>query len=70
MLEGIRHKWFVRHRPAKAVPGSTERRTARASAQPAPQVPEWGTDRWKRQVEAEARNRLKRDVRDIGARRN
>ncbi len=33
------------------------------------QVPEWMTDTWKRRVEAEARHRLKRNIRDIGAAR-
>jgi hypothetical protein len=34
-----------------------------------PQVPESETEHWKRRVEAEARHRLKRYVRDSGARR-
>jgi hypothetical protein len=69
MLEDIRHKWSLRRRPAKAASAPTERPTARTRAEREPQVPEWGTEHWKRQVEAEARNRLKRDVRDVGARR-
>ena len=32
-------------------------------------VPEWTTDRWKHRVEAEARNRLKHDLHDVGATR-
>jgi hypothetical protein len=31
--------------------------------------PEWATARWKHRVEAEARSRLKREVRDVGAAR-
>ena len=70
MLEDIRHKLSLRHRPAKADWAPTKRPTARTRPEREPQVPESGTEQWKRQVEAEARHRLKRDVRDIGARRN
>ena len=70
MLEDIRHKWSSRHRPAKPAPASTERPTPRTRPDREPQVPESGTEHWKRRVEAEARHRLKRHVRDIGARRN
>lgn len=31
--------------------------------------PEWATERWKLQVEAEARNRLKKIIRDFGSKR-
>jgi hypothetical protein len=30
-------------------------------------VPEWTTERWRHRVEAEARNRLKHDLHDVGA---
>ena len=70
MLEYIRRKWLLRRRPAKGAPAPTERSTARTRAELEPQVPEWGTEHWKRQVEAEARHRLKRAVRDVGVRRN
>lgn len=68
MLEDIRHRWSLRHRPAKAAPAPTERPTPRTRPERGPQVPEWETEHWRRQVEAEARHRLKRHVRDIGAR--
>ena len=70
MHEDIRQKWSSRHRPLRTAPATTGRPTARTRPDREPQVPEWGTERWKRQVEAEARHRLKRHVRDIGARRN
>jgi hypothetical protein len=35
-----------------------------------PQIVESGTERWKRQVEAEARHRLRRCLRGIGAARH
>jgi hypothetical protein len=34
-----------------------------------PNRPEWTTARWKLQVEAEARNRLKKSIRNIGSER-
>jgi hypothetical protein len=69
MLEHIRHKWSLRHRPARAAPAPTQAPAVRAKGERKPPVPESGTERWKRQVEAEARHRLKRAVRDISARR-
>ena len=69
MLEHIHHKRPARHRPTQAPPAPTERPTAPASPEREPQMPESGTERWKRQVEAEARHRLKRYVRGLGTRR-
>jgi hypothetical protein len=75
MLEHIRAKWSLPHRPADPAraaterPASTERPTSWARPQREPQPPECETEHWKRQVEGEARNRLKRRVRNIGARR-
>jgi hypothetical protein len=69
MPEDIRRKRSVPRRPAKAPPAPTARPTARTRPERGPQIPEWGTEHWKRQVEAEARHRLKRYVRDIGGRR-
>lgn len=43
--------------------------TGRTKATKQDQRPEWTTDRWKQRVEAEARRLLKREVRDVGARR-
>jgi hypothetical protein len=34
------------------------------------QVPEWTTARWRHRVEAEARNRLKHDLHDVGGARH
>jgi hypothetical protein len=70
MLEQIRHRASSRDRPAKAAPAPTDPPAPRTRPEREPPVPESGTERWKRQVEAEARHRLKRLVRDIGARRN
>jgi hypothetical protein len=70
MLEDIRHKQSSRHRRSEAAPAPTARSTPGPRPERGPQVPEWGTEHWKRQVEAEARHRLKRHVRNLGARRN
>jgi hypothetical protein len=70
MLEDIRRKRSSRHRPTKAAPAPTERPTPRTRPERDPQIPEWVTEHWKRQVEAEARDRLKRHVRGIGSRRH
>jgi hypothetical protein len=69
MREDIRHKRSMRHRRPPAAPATTELPITRTRPEREPRIPEWGTERWKRQVEAEARHRLKRHVRDIGARR-
>jgi hypothetical protein len=34
-----------------------------------PGGPEWKSERWKREVEAEARRRLKKQIREIGSKR-
>lgn len=70
VLEDIRHKWSLRDRPARAAPAPVQRPTPRTRPEHEPHVPESGTERWKRQVEAEARHRLKRVLKDIGARRS
>ena len=44
-------------------------RAVRAQANEAAEAPEWATLRWKQRVEAEARSRLKHEVREIGAAR-
>jgi hypothetical protein len=54
-------------------PGASVNRspTRRASTQSAPVTrprrPEWTTQRWRLQVEAEARSRLKKTIRGLGA---
>lgn len=40
--------------------------TRHSTSAKAENVPEWATERWKHQVEAEARHRLKREVHDLG----
>jgi hypothetical protein len=42
-------------------------RPAEAGSTPAPRGPEWKTQRWKLQVEAEARSRLKKIIRKVGS---
>ncbi len=55
----------------QALPNSSA--TARGPAQSGSGVganrPEWATERWKLQVEAEARGRLKKIIRDFGSKR-
>jgi hypothetical protein len=68
MLEDIRHKWSLRHRPARPAPAPIEPSTSAMRPGREPQGSECETEHWKRQVEAEARHRLKRYVRGIGAR--
>ena len=70
MLEQIRNRRSSRYRASEAAPAPTERPAPQTRQEREPPVPESGTERWKRQVEAEARHRLKRHVRNIGARRN
>jgi hypothetical protein len=43
--------------------------SARSKRKQDGRAPEWATERWKHQVEAEARHRLKHEVRDVGAER-
>jgi len=45
------------------------RRPAESGSTPAPRGPEWKTERWKLQVEAEARSRLKKIIRKVGSER-
>jgi hypothetical protein len=70
MLEPIRPEWSFRRPSATDDLAPTQRPSVRATPEREPHAPEWGTQRWKRQVEAEARHRLKRVIRDIGAGRN
>lgn len=50
-------------------PSYARRRKARSDSTVGPGGPEWKSERWKREVEAEAGRRLKRRIRDIGSRR-
>ena len=69
MAKATQHIHAPRRRTAK--PTATRAKDlAMSSASGKPtQVPEWTTEPWKHRVEAEARNRLKREVRDVGAAR-
>ena len=49
--------------------GQVGRGPARPVSMRAARGPEWKTERWKLQVEAEARNRLKNSIRDVGTER-
>lgn len=51
----------------RRVAGATVRFTAAGRPGRLAGPPEWATARWKQRVEAEARSRLKREVRDVGA---
>ena len=53
------------HRSTTTVPAAP--RTQDRAAHQDTQVPEWTTEHWMRCVEAEARNRLKHEVHDVGA---
>jgi hypothetical protein len=70
MLEDTRPERPLRRRPAADTPAPMERGGVSTPAEREPQVRESGTERWKRQVEAEARHRLKRCIRGIAARRH
>ena len=55
-----------RHRPA-AVTSTRPSKVRRVTSLGANgHVPEWMTERWKHRVEAEARLRLRQNVRDVG----
>jgi|GraSoiStandDraft_45_1057281.scaffolds.fasta_scaffold1951030_2 hypothetical protein len=60
----------------KAIPNSRSAESVQARGGPAqsgvataPRGPEWKSERWKLQVEAEARSRLKRSIRKVGSER-
>ena len=50
-------------------PGGPSRGPAQIGSGMPPREPEWKTERWKRHVEAEARNRLKKNIRQVGSER-
>ena len=45
------------------------RRKVRSALTTSTGGPEWKSERWKREVEAEARTRLKKHIREIGSKR-
>ena len=53
--------------PRHAVPAGSVR--AHPSATTGTTLPEWMTEEWKHRVEADARARLKKAIRGVGARR-
>jgi hypothetical protein len=50
-------------------PSATAGPAAQSGSAAVPNRPEWTTERWKLQVEAEARGRLKKIIRDAGSKR-
>jgi hypothetical protein len=70
MLGDIRYEWSLRRRPPHVTPTPSGRPPARTRSAREAQVPEWKTEAWMRRVEAEARYRLRRDIRNIGVRCN
>ena len=59
-------KWTLFRRRARERP---PRPAARAPKEPVRPALEWMTDEWKHRVEAEARKRLKSEIRDVAKRR-
>lgn len=59
----------TRRRVDQATPPRPIRATPRGSQGLSNGGPEWTTERWKRDVEAEARGRLKRNIRGTAAKR-
>jgi hypothetical protein len=62
-------RFHNKHRPKRSDAATAPPRSE--TQKPAPhkdnQGPEWTTERWMHRVEAEARTRLKHEVRDVGA---
>lgn len=56
-------------RPGPIESSQASRETAKSGATATPGTPEWTTERWKLQVEAEARQRLKQNIRGVGGER-
>jgi hypothetical protein len=69
MSDYSRNRRQRRRQPAGVVSASTRRRTVCATGKKGAVVPEWATEHWKHQVEAEARRRLKDEVHGVGAAR-
>jgi hypothetical protein len=69
MLDYRRNTRPPRHHEARAATALSRRITAARMTNDDTGAPEWATLRWKQQVEAEARNRLRHEVHDIGASR-
>jgi hypothetical protein len=69
MLDITRNRYPSRRRSAYFTSALTTRSLRRKRPNGEAQVPEWRTKRWTQRVEAEARSRLTRHVRGVGARR-
>jgi hypothetical protein len=63
----LSRKVIANGRPGSVDSAHTSRARAQSQSTTAPGVPEWTTARWKLQVEAEARGRLKQKLRDVGS---
>jgi hypothetical protein len=55
--------------PGDPVEGSPPSRPTQSASAERPRRPEWTTQRWRLQVEAEARSRLKKTIRGLGVER-
>ena len=69
MSDCSRNRRPRRRQTADVVSAATRRRTVCAKGKEGAVVPEWATEHWKHQVEAEARRRLKDEVHGVGAAR-
>jgi hypothetical protein len=59
-----------RNRDSRSVePGQAGRGPSQSGSATAPREPEWKTEQWKLHVEAEARSRLKKSIRQVGSER-
>jgi hypothetical protein len=67
MSDYSRNRRPRRRQTADVVSAATSRRTVWAKGKEGATVPEWATEHWKHQVEAEARRRLKHKVHGVGA---
>ena len=65
----MRNTFHNEHRPERTTPTAATQRPGKphGPADTDTQAPEWTTEHWKHCVEAEARNRLKHEVHDVGA---
>ncbi|MGZ4182041.1 MAG: hypothetical protein ACXVUL_15330 [Solirubrobacteraceae bacterium] len=69
MSDYSRNRRQRRRQPAGVVSASTRRHTVCATGKNGAAVPEWATEHWKPQVEAEARRHLKHEVHGVRAAR-
>ena len=67
MSDYSRNRRPRRRQTAGVVSAATTRRSVCAKDKEGAAGPEWTTEHWKHQVEAEARRRLKHEVHGVGA---